>query len=156
MPARLLEVWPRQVEAGEAQCRISTPPLAQDPTEKLDKSGKRARLQGPDSVVVPTEKDTPADDFQLKRALDVLRYGGVPQTIAAAPAEFFKPPPQKFALNTPPKGGRADAVAPDRTGGAAAVQKGATPGTPGAKTNTPEQVGPNQPAPVVKVPTRTK
>ncbi len=138
---------------------IEVPPLAQDPTEKLDKEGKRAKLQGPDSVVVPTEKDTPADDFQLKRALDVLHYGGVPQTIAAAPSEFYKAPPQKFALNSAPKG-KAESLSKglpaERTGPGPSFQKGATPGTSDAKTNTPEQVGPNQPAPAVKVPSGTR
>ena len=135
---------------------IEVPPLAQDPTEKLDKDGKRAKLQGPDSVVVPTEKDTPADDFQLKRALDVLRFGGATQTIAAAPAEFFKSPLKKFALNEGPKrpSSSADtlsrALPADKTPGAASA--GAAPGTPAAKKSTPEQVGPSQPAPAVKVP----
>ncbi len=131
---------------------IEVPPLTQDPTEKLDKDGKRAKLQGPDSVVVPDEKDTPATDFQLARALEVLRYGSVPQTVAAAPADVYKPKAQKFALNTPPKGARPPAA----LSGAPDVRKGVKPDAPDAKTGPPEQVGPDQPAPAVKAPSRSR
>ena len=129
---------------------IEVPPEAKDPTGKLDKDGKKARLRGPDSVMVPTEKDTPDEDFQLQRAIDVLHDGGVKQTLAAHPAEFFKAPPQKFALNTAPKG-KDVAVTPTGakpvTAAPAAI---APPGTPASKTNSPEQIGPSQPAPRIK------
>ncbi len=128
---------------------IEVPPEAQDTTGKLDKDGRRVRLKGPDSVIVPTDKDTAADDFQLQRAVDVLHYGGVKQTIAARPAEFYKTPPQKFALNAAPKGAPAGAVTDS---GVPASASAAVKGAPAAKTNTPEQIGPDKAAPAVSVP----
>ena len=119
---------------------IEVPPEAQDPTGKLDKDGKRVRLRGPDSVMVPTEKDRPEEDFQLQRALDVLHLGGVKQTIAARPAEHFKTPPLKFASAAATPGKPALATPLDKV--PADVGKGAKPGTPDAKTNTPEEIGP--------------
>ncbi len=127
---------------------IEVPPEAIDPTGKLDKDGKRIRLKGPDSVVGTGEKDNPDEDFQLRRAIDVLHFGGVRQTIAARPADMFKAPPQKFALNTPPKGAKAplpDEVLKGMPAGATppAAASAAPQGSPGAKTNTPEKIGPS-------------
>ena len=82
---------------------IEVPPAATD--HSLDKGladDKREKLGSPDSVLVPGERDDPAKDFQLQRALDVLRFGGVRQAEAARPAAVFQPPKAVFALNTPP------------------------------------------------------
>ena len=123
---------------------IEVPPEAQDPTGKLDKDGKKLKVRGPDSVMAPNDKDTPAEDFQLQRAIDVLHYGGVKATIAQHPAEFFKVPPLKFALNTPPRGGKAagdalGAAPPSKPPAPASV---APKGEPAGKTNTPDAIGP--------------
>ena len=104
---------------------IEVPPAAEDPSEKKDANGKKVRLRGPDSVIVPGEVDRPDEDFQLRRALDVLRYGGVQQTIAARPADFFKKPASTFALNTAPVApGSAVAAAKAESAGPAAQVKG--------------------------------
>jgi carboxyl-terminal processing protease len=81
---------------------IEVPPVSQDPSAKEGEDKKKVKLRGPDSVIVPGEQDNPADDFQLRRAIDVLHYGGVQQTIAAHPADLFKKPQPTFALNTAP------------------------------------------------------
>ena len=121
---------------------IEVPPEAKDPTGKLDKDGKKIRLKGPDSVVSPGDIDKPDEDFQLQRALDVLHFGGVKMVIATHPADIFKTPPQKFALNTPPKG--APRIAETPSAASPATAPAATPGTPAAKTNTPEAIAPSK------------
>ena len=108
--------------------------MAEDPTANKDDAEKRkTRLRGPDSVIVPGEQDDPKDDFQLKRALEVLQYGGVKQTLAARPADEFKQPKATIALTTAPVApGSAVAAAkaephPDVLTGGAVAKPGARP-----------------------------
>ena len=129
---------------------IEVPPAATD--HSLDKGvadDKREKLGAPDSVLIPGERDDPAKDFQLQRALDVLRFGGVHQAEAARPAAVFQPPKAVFALNTPTaptaaqrlRAGQADA----KPAQAAPAVK---PGSPAAKSAVPAgAIAPNAPAP---------
>ena len=125
---------------------IEVPPEAQDPTGKLDKDGKKVRLRGPDSVMVPSERDKPEEDFQLQRALDVLRFGGVKQTIAQRPAEFFKTPPLKFAAAAQPAAKTRVAQDPVLQSTPTAIVPApasvAPKGTPASKTAPPGELGP--------------
>ncbi|MBE7218594.1 MAG: PDZ domain-containing protein [Caulobacteraceae bacterium] len=145
---------------------IQVPPAALD--HSLDKTGddKKDKLIGPDSVILPGEKDDPSKDYQLQRALDVLHYGSVQAAEAAKPSAVFAPPKAQFAMNdaatTRPAAQRvrdgapeasADRVlvprtGPDRLAPGAAPAK-ATPGTPASKITPPGQVAPSQPAPAI-------
>lgn len=86
---------------------IEVPPQAEDPSTKDGADKKKSRLRGPDSVIVPGEQDNPADDFQLKRAIDVLHFGGVERTLAQAPADLYKKALPTFAMNTGAAGSAA-------------------------------------------------
>ena len=134
---------------------IEVPPAALD--HSLDKGvadDKREKLGAPDSVLIPGERDDPAKDFQLQRALDVLRFGGVRPAEAARPSAVFQPPKAVFALNTPPtpsaaqrvRAGRVDTL-PEQGGASSATLK---PGAPAEKSATPpEQVAPSGSAPAI-------
>ena len=105
---------------------IEVPPSAQDPSVKDADDKKKTKLRGPDSVIVPGEQDNPAEDFQLKRAIDVLHYGTVERTLVASPAEFYKKPASTFALNTAPAapGSAVAAARAAEASGPAAQPKG--------------------------------
>ncbi len=133
---------------------IEVPPAAGDHSlDERPRDEKRALLTGPDSVLVPGERDDPAKDFQLQRALDVLHFGGVQQAEAARPAAVFDPPKPQFALATPPAGplhGGKPGVVTSAAGAKAAT----SPNAPAAKLAPPEKIGPSRPAPAVAVPPR--
>ncbi len=128
---------------------IEVPPAAGDHSLDKTATGDKAKLTGPDSVLVPGERDDPAKDFQLQRAIDVINFGGVRQAIASRPAQTFQQPPSVFAMNT-----AAPAAQRARTGAAVADAPSASspaskakPGTPDAKSaNPPEQVAPAGPS----------
>ena len=113
--------------------------------------GKAPKLSGPDSVLVPGDRDDPAKDYQLQRALDVLRFGGVSQANAARPSAVFQPPKTIFAMVKP-------AAAPDKlNAGSPLTKRGADakpmPGAPAAKTATPPgQVAPSAATPAIPRP----
>ena len=125
---------------------IEVPPIAMDPTANKEGEEKRkARLRGPDSVIVPGEQDNPREDFQLKRALEVLQYGGVRQTIAAMPAEIFKKP-ATLALNTAPAA-PGSAVAAAKAEAHPAVVPAPAAAKPGAPLTVKPQTEPAEKAP---------
>ncbi len=121
--------------------------------DKVAGDDKKPRLTGPDSVVVPGEKDDPAKDYQLQRAIDVLNYGSVQAANAARPSAIYEPPKSQFAMvdTTAAKPGSLQARGGlMKAGGAAAAPSvGAKPmpGTPGSKVTPPGQVAPSQGAP---------
>ena len=81
--------------------------------------------------------------------------GRVAQAVAAKPAETFKAPKSTFAMISPPKGAKVPTTDGGQPVPGAAPVAGlkATPGTPAAKTNTPEQIAPGAAAkPIVVAP----
>ena len=99
-------------------------------------------------MIVPGEQDNPKEDFQLKRALEVLQYGGVKQTLAAMPAETFKKPAATLALNTAPAApGSAVAAAKAEAAHPPELLNGASAAKPGAPPTVKPQAEPAEKAP---------
>ena len=130
---------------------IQVPAAALD--HSLDKSvgdDKKPKLTGPDSVILPGEKDDPSKDYQLQRALDVLHYGGVAAAEAARPSAVYVLPKSQFAMADTAPSATQQVRARAPAGDLRYDMTRPKPGTPAAKTTPPGQVAPSQPAPPIR------
>jgi hypothetical protein len=114
---------------------------------------KKIALKDDEDDLTDTPPATPAklslpeqdkQDFQLQRALAVLKYGSVQAAVQMAPTAIYTKPAPKF---TTAQAAPAPALAGLKS--AAGVGKGPTdPATPA------EKLGPSQPAPAVSMPSK--
>lgn len=146
---------------------IEIPPESMDTYKIAIAARKAAKLVKTGGVVAPANDDEDENDrapvttsviakpsaktdFQLSRALDVLRAGSVEAARRISPAKTYAKAEPSFKTAAAV---RTDAPNPAIAGAAAQTAK--TPATPGGAAGAPaEKVAPSQAAPAVKVPSR--
>ena len=134
-------VLPREIEIPTAMPGLKKVALIED-----DDDGSDAPPAAPDPKMSVAERDKA--DFQLQRALDVLRDGSVAAAVREQPTAIYTKPTPRFLTAQAAPRPTPGSVAVSGAGGAVQAAKSRAPSTTGPA----EKVAPSQPAPAVDVP----